>query len=191
MTPDLSETLWAARPTFEILGAHHDRAAFDCGEGSLNGFLKRQARQNASRNLGVTHVVVPSAGASAIWGYYTLLVRSVERDVWPRSHKFPPDGVGVALLGRLAVDKQAQGRRLGTMMLLRAIEQTERAARDLGIYALVVQALDDRARAWYLGLGFGFEELLDNPRHLYLSIEAIRQSGLTGLSQTGIAQSSD
>lgn len=64
-------------------------------------------------------------------------------------------------------------------MLLRAIEQTERAARDLGIYALVVHALDDRARDWYMGLGFGFEELLDNPRHLYLSIEAIRQSGLT------------
>ena len=169
----------AAQPAFEILSPHHDRAAFNCGEDSLNNFLKRQARQNASRNLGVTHVIVPSVGATQIWGYYTLLVRSVEQDAWPRSKKFPSDGVGVALLGRLAVDQSAQGKGLGTMMLLRAIEQTERAARDLGIYALVVHALDDRARDWYLRLGFGFEELLDNPRHLYLSIEAICQSGLT------------
>lgn len=183
--PDLIETVRASRPSFEILASHHDRAAFDCGEESLNSFLKRQARQNASRNLGVTHVVVPSPGASQIWGYYTLLVRSVERDVWPRSNKFPPDGVGVALLGRLAVDKSGQGQGLGTLMLLRAIEQTERAARDLGIYALVVHAPNDQARDWYVGLGFGFEELLDNPHHLYLPIETIRQSGLTDSDQSG------
>lgn len=166
-------------PVFEILASHHDRAAFDCGEESLNIFLKRQARQNASRNLGVTHVAVPHLGASQIWGYYTLLVRSVERGVWPRSNKLPADGVGVALLGRLAVDKTSQGKRLGTLMLLRAIEQTERAAQDLGIYALLVEALDDHARSWYLSTGFGFQEHLDNPRHLFLSIETIRQSGLT------------
>ncbi len=178
--PELLETGRSERPTFELLAPHHDRAAFDCGEDSLNGFLTRQARQNASRNLGITHIVVPSAGAPLIWGYYTLLVRSVERDVWPHSNRLPADGVGVALLGRLAVDKSAQGKKLGTLMLLRAIEQTERAARDLGIYALVVDALHERARDWYLGLEFGFEPLLDDPHHLFLSIEAIRQSGLAG-----------
>ena len=51
--------LKASSPTFELLAPYHDRAAFDCGEESLNVFLKRQARQNASRNLGVTHVAVP------------------------------------------------------------------------------------------------------------------------------------
>jgi GNAT superfamily N-acetyltransferase len=177
----MSELLEAGRteqPSFELLAPHHDRAAFNCGEDSLNRFLQRQARQNASRNLGVTHIVVPSAGSAVVWGYYTLLVRSVERDVWPRSNRFPADGVGVAFLGRLAVDKRAQGKKIGTMMLMRAIEQTERAARDLGIYALVLHALHDRARDWYMSLGFGFEPLLDDPHHLFLPIEAIRMSGM-------------
>ena len=175
--PELMETLASSPPVFEILTPRHDRQDFDCGEASLNLFLQRQARQNASRNLGVTHVVVPAAQDARILGYYTLVVRSVEREDLPRSHKFPSEGVGMVLLARLAVDRRAQGQRLGTSMLLRAMEQTERAARDLGIYGLVVHALDEAARGWYLGLRFGFEELLDDPRHLYLPIETIRQAG--------------
>jgi ribosomal protein S18 acetylase RimI-like enzyme len=163
-------------PTFEILAGHHERAGFNCGEPSLNGFLQRQARQNASRNLGVTHVAVATAGDARILGYYTLLTRTVERDLLPRPGQFPRDGIGVVLLGRLAVDESAQGQRIGTTMLLRAIKQTEAAARNIGIHALVVNALNERARAWYQG--FDFETLQDDPNHLYLSIATIRELGL-------------
>lgn len=158
-------------PTFERLAAHHDRAAFDCGEASLNLFLQRLARQNANRNFGVTHVAVAAPGDARVLGYYTLLVRSVERAPWPQASKLPPDGVGVVLLGRLAVAKSAQGQRIGTTMLLRALKQTEVAAQTLGIYALVVDALNDRARQWYLG--FGFEPFTDDPNHLFLTVSAI------------------
>lgn len=160
-------------PTFERLAPHHDRAAFDCGEPSLNLHLQRLARQNASRNFGVTHVAVASPGEAKILGYYTLLARSVERAPWPQGNKLPPDGVGVVLLGRLAVDQSAQRQRIGTTMLLRALKQTEIAAQTLGIYALVVDALNDRAREWYLG--FGFEPFLDDPNHLFLTISAISE----------------
>ena len=172
------ESLQPVGPFLEVLGAHHDRAAFDCGEPALNVFLQRQARQNASRNLGVTRVVVPAAGEPRILAYYTLLTRSVRRDELPKSNRFPPDGVGVVLLGRLAVDKTAQGQRLGTLMVVKAIEQTERAAQDIGIHALVVHALSEAAKQWYLNLDFGFEELQTNALHLYLPIETIRQSGI-------------
>ena len=67
-------------PFFEPLAAHHNRAGFDCGEPSLNDFLKQRARQNAERNLGVTHVAVAAPGETTILGYYTLLVRSIERE---------------------------------------------------------------------------------------------------------------
>ncbi len=173
------DRLLAEKPVLEVLATHHDRADFDCGEASLNLFLQRQARQNASRNLGVTRVVVPVAGDARILAYYTLVTRSVTRDELPKSNRFPPDGVGVVLLGRLAVDKRAQGQRLGTLMVVKAIEQTERAAQDVGIHALIVHALDEKAKQWYLGLDFGFEELKTNALHLYLPIETIRQSGLT------------
>lgn len=163
---------------FEPLGAHHDRAGFDCGEASLNEFLQQRARQNAERNLDVTHVVVTDPGETAILGYYTLLVRSIERESFASAKKLPPGEIGVALLARLAVSRTAQAQGIGTQMLLRAIVQTERAARDLGIHALVVHALHESAKAWYLGLDFGFELLTDNPLHLCLSVGKIRQLGL-------------
>lgn len=174
----VSSPLLSNPPFYEPLGAHHDRAGFDCGEASLNEFLKQRARQNAERNLGVTHVAVAARGEAAILGYYTLLVRSIERESFASAKKLPPGEIGVALLARLAVSQSAQGQGLGTQMILRAITQTERAARDLGIYALVVHALNERAKNWYLGLGFGFELLTDNPLHLCLSIGKIRQLGL-------------
>jgi GNAT superfamily N-acetyltransferase len=165
-------------PYFEPLAPYHDRAGFDCGEVSLNEFLQQRARKNAERNLGVTHVAVAAAGASEILGYYTLLVRTIEHEAFTNAKKLPPGEIGVTLLARLAVSRNAQGNGLGTQMLLRAITQTERAARDLGIHALIVHALHEKAREWYLRLDFGFEVLTTNPLHLCLSIGKIRQLGL-------------
>ncbi len=126
----------------------------------------------------MTHVAVTQPGDAKILGYYTLLVRSVEREALVAAKKLPPGEIGVALLARLAVSVTAQGQGLGAQMLLRAMVQTERAARDLGIHALILHALNERARDWYVGLGFGFELLTDNPLHLCLSIGKIRQLGL-------------
>jgi len=165
---------------FEPLQAHHDRAAFDCGKEPLNEFLRRRARQNAERNVGVTHVAVPAPGSATILGYYTLLVRTVAQDIIPDGKRLPAGEIGVVLLGRLAVDKRAQGQGIGKTMLLRAIRQVVRASRDMGIYALVLDALDTDARAWYLGLGWGFKELLDSPNHLCLPIATLRLLGITG-----------
>src|SRR5438105_2167079 len=157
----------------ELLQAHHDRTSFDCGKPSLNEFLQRQARQNADRNVGVTYVVVPEAGSASILGYYTLVTRTIESTIVPDNKKLPRGPLGVVLLGRLAVDKGAQGQGLGSRMLLRAIRQAEQASREIGIYALVLDALDDEARAWYLRLNFGFETLADDPNHLFLPITVI------------------
>ena len=164
-------------PTFEHLQAHHDRQGFDCGRPALNEFLQRQARQNADRNVGVTHVAVPAAGEGRILAYYTLLTRTVDSAVVP-ARKLPRGEIGVALLGRLAVAQGAQGRGLGRLCLLRAVSQVEAAAREIGIHALVLDALDDDARGWYLRLGWGFETLLDDPNHLFLPVATIRQLGI-------------
>ena len=163
----------------ELLQAHHDRKSFDCGKPSLNEFLQKQARQNADRNVGVTHVVVAESGSERILGYYTLVTRTIESTLIPDNKKLPRGPLGVVLLGRLAVDKSAQGQGLGKRMLLRAIRQTEQAAREMGIYALVLDALDEDARSWYLRLNFGFEALSDDPNHLFLPISTLRQLGIS------------
>jgi len=133
-------------PVFEPLQTHHDRKAFDCGKASLNEFLQRQARQNADRNMGVTHVAIPTAGDSRILAYYTLVTREIESAIVPAKNLPLRDGLGVVLLGRLAVDRSAQGQGMGRLCLARAISQVEIAAREIGIYALVVDALDEQAR---------------------------------------------
>jgi GNAT superfamily N-acetyltransferase len=163
-------------PVFERLQAHHDRQSFNCGNPALNQFLQRQARQNADRNVGITHVVVAEVGDTKVLAYYTLLTRVVDAGIVPNK-KLPRGEIGVVLLGRLAVDQTAQGQGLGRLCLLRAMTQVERAAQEIGIYALVLDALDDEARAWYLHLPFGFEPLQDDPNHLYLPVATIRQLG--------------
>ena len=165
-------------PVVELLQGYHDRQTFSCGNPALDEFLRRQARQNADRNLGVTHVVVASVGDSRVLGYYTLVTRTVESAIVP--WKGLPEGpIGVVLLGRLAVDRSCQRQGIGGLMLMRALHQTEEAARVMGIYALVLDALDDGAREWYLGLGWGFQALLDDGRHLFLPVAVIRKLGIS------------
>jgi ribosomal protein S18 acetylase RimI-like enzyme len=161
-------------PVVELLQTYHDRARFDCGNASMNNFLRHQARQNMDRNVGVTYVVVTTAGDTNILGYYTLVTRTIDRDIIP-AKGLPSGPVGVLLLGRLAVDIAAQRRGLGKRMLLRAMKQTLIASMDVGIYALVVNAIDDAAKDWYLGLDWGFEQLLDDPHHLYIGIKTLKQ----------------
>ncbi|MBZ5622187.1 MAG: GNAT family N-acetyltransferase [Acidobacteriia bacterium] len=165
-------------PVVELLQGYHDRQTFSCGNATLDEFLRRQARQNADRNLGVTHVVVASAGDSRVLGYYTLVTRTVETAIIP-SKGLPQGPIGVVLLGRLAVDRSCQHQGIGRLMLMRALRQTEEAARVMGIYALVLDAIDDSARKWYLGLGWGFQTLVDDSRHLFLPAAVIRKLGLS------------
>jgi hypothetical protein len=161
-------------PIVELLQSHHDRATFDCGNTSLNNFLRHQARQNMDRHVGVTHVVVEAAGDTKILGYYTLVTRTIDRDIIP-AKGLPSGPIGVVLLGRLAVDIAAQRRGLGKRMLLRSMKQTLSAATEVGIFALVVNAIDESAKEWYLGLDWGFVQLLDDPHHLYMSIKTLKQ----------------
>jgi predicted GNAT family N-acyltransferase len=161
-------------PIVELLQSHHDRATFDCGNTSLNNFLRHQARQNMDRHVGVTHVVVEAAGDTKILGYYTLVTRTIDRDIIP-AKGLPSGPIGVVLLGRLAVDIAAQRRGLGKRMLLRSMKQTLSAATEVGVFALVVNAIDESAKEWYLGLDWGFVQLLDDPHHLYISIKTLKQ----------------
>jgi len=149
-------------PVVELLQGYHDRQAFHCGNRAPDEFLQGQARQNADRNLGVTHVVVRSAGDSRVLGYYTLVTRTVERAIVP-SKGLPQGPLGVVLLGRLAVDQSCQTQGIGRLMLMRALRRTAEAARVIGIWALVLDAVDDGSRVGYLGLEWGFQALLDDP----------------------------
>lgn len=101
--------------TVELLTEAHDRAWFDCGEPSLNDYLHRFARQNAELFLGRTYVLaVP--GQPRIEGCYTISSGSVAREGLPEK-RLPCYPIPVVLIGRLAVDRQAQGQGLSETLL--------------------------------------------------------------------------
>ncbi len=154
----------------EPLDKKHDRQSFDCGEESLNIFLKRFARQNAKKGLGRTFVAVKE-GEPKIYGYYTISSNSFGYEIVPEN--LPRYPVPVVHLGRLAIDKSAQGQQLGKALLFYALEKSAELAEQLGIYAVEVYALNEQARNFYLN--FGFTELKDDKFHLYIKVDQIRK----------------
>ncbi len=159
-------------PVFELLNEKHDRVSFDCGEPSLNEYLQRFARQNAELFLGRTYVLVVP-GQTRIEGYYTISSGSVAREELSEK-RLPRYPVPVVLVGRLAVDRTAQGQGFGELLLLDALKRSAQLAQHLGIYAVVVDALNEQARNFYRK--YGFAETQSDPMRLYLPIKKVRQT---------------
>jgi GNAT superfamily N-acetyltransferase len=157
----------------EPLSKKHERENFDCGEDNLNQFLRKYARQNSERGFGRTFVAVLPERRE-VCGYYTLSSGSVSFEIVPE--KLPRYPIPTAHLGRLAVDLKMQGQRLGELLLIDALERTVLIAVELGIYAIELYALTDTAKRFYLR--YGFIELKDDEKHLYLPVETLKKSGL-------------
>lgn len=162
--------------TVEPLSKTHDRQNFDCGEESLNLFLHLFARQNNEKGLGRTFVAV-TGNDPKIYGYYTISSGSFGFELAPEN--LPRYPVPVIHLGRLAVDRSAQGERLGQALLFNAFKRSVSIGEQVGIYALEVFALNEKARQFYLS--FGLVELSDDRMHLYITIKKIRKMLAEGL----------
>jgi GNAT superfamily N-acetyltransferase len=127
--------------------ASHDLDAFDCGEPVLDDWLKRRALRNESR-FSRTYVV---AEGDRVVAYYCISAGGVRREAVPgKLRRNAPDVVPVSVIGRLAVDRAYAGRGLGADVLADALRRIALAAQTIGIAAVLVQAKDDRARAFSL-----------------------------------------
>ena len=163
--------------TVEPLGPHHDRASFSCGEPSLDRYIRRQASQDARRRVARVFVA-PGEPPERIAGYYTLTAASFEKDDLPAevAGRLPHYPVPAAVIGRLAVDLRSQGSGLGEVLLLDAIHRIIRAGDIIGVYAVVVDALHERAGAFYER--YGFLPFPSQPLRLYLPLRTFEQLGL-------------
>jgi len=154
----------------------HDRAAFACGEPSLDAYLKRQASQDAKRDVAKTYVLSPMNEPATIAGYYTLssfavLLGERPEQVLRRLPRY--DRIPAVLLGRLARDLRHRGKGLGELLLMHALEQSLHVSEQVGAHAVVVDALNDRATAFYGR--FGFIAFEDEPGRAYLPMAQIRE----------------
>ena len=150
------------------LNTGHLRKAFDCGEPSLNSYLQRFARQNVKHRINRVFVATPINSEKTIVGYYTLSAGSISVDDLPpeKKRRLPQYPVPVALLGRLAVDKQYQGQHLGSILLADAVQRVEQASEVLAVYAIVVEASNTSVAEFYQT--FGFILFKNQPLKLFL-----------------------
>jgi GNAT superfamily N-acetyltransferase len=136
----------------ERLSAGHDLSGFDCGESALDEWLRRRALQNESNGASRTYVV--GVGLKVV-GYYTLAHGAVVHAEAPgRVGRNMPDPVPAMLLGRLAVDRVFQGRKIGAGLLCDAVLRTIQAAEIAGIRAILVHAISPAAKRFYESYGF-------------------------------------
>ncbi len=160
--------------SIERLGTSHDRTAFDCGNPVLDEWLRLRATQFEKRDLARTYVGTRT-GSSMVLGYYAISNHRVVHEALPAGEAkgLPRLDVPVVLLGRLGVDRTVQGQGLGSLLLIDALRRAQHLAEHVGIRAVEVDAIDDAARQFYRR--FGFAPLLDDPNHLFLSMQVIRK----------------
>jgi GNAT superfamily N-acetyltransferase len=134
------------------LADHHDVEEFASGAPTLDAWIRRKARANQASGASRTYVL---CRGDRVVGFYALAAGSVSHDLSPRKlRQNMPDPVPVIVLGRLAVDAREQGNGLGRALLRDAVLRVAAAAREVGVAAMLVHALNDRAKAFYVGAGF-------------------------------------
>lgn len=158
----------------EKLQKRHQRKGFDSGRTSLDEYLQRRAGQEQRRYVSATFVVCDDNQPDRVVGYYTLSAISVDvggidDNSAQRLPHYPE--IPAILLGRLAVDRGYQGTGLGGWLLIDALFRAYRQAQVLGAWAVIVDAIDDDAVAFYQH--YGFEQFADDPSRLYLPMSKI------------------
>lgn len=145
---DAPKPLRAPEPLNDI----HQLNAFTSGAPTLDGWLQRKARVNQISGASRTFVI---CRGDQVVGFYAVAAGSVSHDLLPRKLKQNmPDPIPVIVLGRLAIDLTEQGNGLGRALLRDALLRVSAAAHEVGIAAILVHALNDRAKAFYIGCGF-------------------------------------
>lgn len=164
-------------PEYQIepLSPSHDRTAFRSGVLELDEYLHHQAGQDARRKVAAPFVLVDAH--RSILGYYTLSAYSIRLDALPKgiSKRLPRYPLTPAtLLGRLAVSDVCRGRGLGKFLLMDALHRSWRNTTEVASVGVVVEALDEAARSFYMH--HEFIPLLDHPNRLFLAITTIERA---------------
>jgi GNAT superfamily N-acetyltransferase len=152
----------------EPLGKHHDRTRFSCGQPDLDEWFRLRASQDEKRN--VARVFVAIDAELGLVGFYSLSSLSLSLDSLPENvaRKLPRyNAIPVALIGRLARDERARGLGIGELLLADAVRRVLDVSRAIAVFAIVVDAKDDRAARFYEAFGFQPFPLL-RPRRLFL-----------------------
>jgi GNAT superfamily N-acetyltransferase len=161
--------------------ARHDVSAFSCGNPTLDDYVRRIVARDEAQHTAATYVALTTGWPSEsqrVFGFYTINSFSFPKQQARRrdrdKHLGGYDPVAAVLIGRLALDREFQGRGLGGALLTSALAQVLKIRETLGVAAVVVHAIDEGATTFYER--HGFTRFRDEPTHLYfpLSVFALR-----------------
>jgi GNAT superfamily N-acetyltransferase len=153
------------------LAATHVLNEFACGEPSLDDWLKRRAMANQLSGASRTFVVADQY--NRVLGHYAMAAGAISHQAATAAlRRNMPDPIPVMVLARLAVDHQAQGLKLGASLLQDAVGRAVTVAQNAGVRALLVHALHDRAKQFYVH--YGFQESPIHPMTLMLRLSSVR-----------------
>jgi predicted N-acetyltransferase YhbS len=161
------------RPIEPLASKRHRTKSFDCGQPSLNRWLQSYAGQSQRRDVARTFVVTDRQ--LNVVGYYTLVAGQVEHPAATPSvsagaaRHFP---IPICLLARLAIDNAWQGRGIGSDLLRDALRRAVSAADQIGIRAVLVDAIDGNAANFYRR--YGFEPATNDGLTLMVPVGTIR-----------------
>lgn len=151
------------------LTGSHEVSEFNCGNDTLNDWLIKRALKNQNSGASRTFVIGQN---NRVIGYYALASGSVERMATPKSiARNMPEPIPVMVLGRLAIDTRMQGQRLGSALLKDALLRTLSVSKNVGIRAILVHAISEDAKRFYLGYGFQVSPI--DPMTLMLPVRHI------------------
>lgn len=161
------------------LAPHHNRKLFSCGVAALDCYLQQQANQDVKKNVAAVFVLTKKESPDVI-GFYTLSSLAIDagelpEEITKKLPKYP--SLPATLLGRLAVDKQHQGKGLGGFLIINAIHRSLSLSREIASMAMVVDAKDEQAIAFYEG--YGFIKFLQQPRRKLFLPMATAAKGLS------------
>jgi len=144
----------SASPLLTSIDANHDLSDFDSGEESLDLWLRKRSLRNEQDGASRTYVVC-EPDTNRVIAYYSLATGAVSRSqAAGRIKRNMPEPIPVMVLGRLAIDREWQGRGLGRHLLRDAVLRTLQAADIAGIRAILVHAISNDARGFYERFGF-------------------------------------
>ncbi len=154
----------------------HNRAAFSCEHESLNQYLKERASQEIKKRVAAVYVLTPDG--KTIAGYYTLSQYAIEAGEFPteliqRMHLPRYDLIPATLLGRLARSEVFKGKGIGDVLIIDALHRALEHSSNIASVAVVVDAIDSKAHAFYER--YGFIGLPNHPNRLFIPMQTVAQ----------------
>lgn len=127
----------------------------------------------ANQSSGASRTFVVTDQDGRVCGYYAMAAGAVSHQLATSGvRRNMPDPIPVMVLARLAVDRRAQGNRLGAALLQDAVNRAVAVSHNAGVRALLVHALHEKAKQFYEH--YGFQPSPTHPMTLMLRLSGVK-----------------